>query len=252
MSTVLNPSYGLMEDTSAGKRKATILLIEDDPAIRRMLAIAFQETGLTAVEAGTGQEGIKAVAHHHPDVILLDIGLPDISGLEVVQNVRTWSMVPIIILSANGQEHLKVQCLESGADDYVTKPFGVAELMARIRVVLRRESMAQAASESPVFESGSLKVDMATRDVYIFGEKVKLTPLEYKLLITLIKHAGKIVTHRQLLAEVWGQEYVEESQYLRLYIGYLRKKLQDGASFILNEPGVGYRLLVSEPPAKLA
>ncbi len=252
MSSVLNPSYGFMEEGTGSKRKATILLIEDDPAIRRMLSIAFQDTGLTAVEAGTGQEGIKAVANHHPDLILLDIGLPDISGLEVVQNVRTWSKVPIIILSANGQEHLKVECLESGADDYVTKPFGVAELMARIRVVLRRESLAQAASESPVFELGSLRVDMATRDVSISGERVKLTPLEYKLLVTLIKHAGKIVTHRQLLAEVWGQEYVEESQYLRLYIGYLRKKLQDGASFILNEPGVGYRLLVSDPPAKLA
>ena len=250
MSTVLNPSYGLMEDTTGGKKKATILLIEDDPAIRRMLSIAFQEAGLSAVEAGTGHDGIKAVANHQPDLILLDIGLPDISGLDVVQNVRTWSKVPIIILSANGQEHLKVECLESGADDYVTKPFGVAELMARIRVVLRRESVLQMSVESPVFESGTLKVDMATREVFILGERVKLTPLEYKLLITLIKHAGKIVTHRQLLAEVWGQEYTEESQYLRLYIGYLRKKLQDGASFILNEPGVGYRLLVTEPPIK--
>jgi two-component system KDP operon response regulator KdpE len=238
-----------MEDISTGKRKANILLIEDDPTIRRMLSIAFQDSGLTAIEAGTGQDGIKAVAKYQPDLILLDIGLPDISGVDVVQNIRTWSKVPIIILSANGQEHLKVDCLELGADDYVTKPFGVAELMARIRVVLRRESLAQSADESHIFESGSLKVDMATREVFNKGDRIKLTPLEYKLLVTLIKYAGKIVTHRQLLAEVWGPDYTEESQYLRLYIGYLRKKLEDGASFILNEPGVGYRLIVSETVA---
>lgn len=236
-----------MDDTISGKRKANILLIEDDPAIRRMLCIAFQDSGLKAIEAGTGQDGIKAVAKFHPDLILLDIGLPDISGLEVVQNIRTWSKIPIIILSANGQEHLKVECLESGADDYVTKPFGVAELMARIRVVLRRESQANSSDESPVFESGSLRVDFTTREVFNRGERIKLTPLEYKLLITLIKNAGKIVTHRQLLSEVWGPDYTEESQYLRLYIGYLRKKLEDGASFILNEPGIGYRLIITDP-----
>jgi two-component system, OmpR family, KDP operon response regulator KdpE len=248
MSTLIHPNLGFMDDMIGNKRKANILLIEDDPAIRRMLSIAFQDSGLTAIEAGTGQDGIKAVARHQPDLILLDIGLPDMSGLDVVESVRSWSKVPIIILSANGQEHLKVECLECGADDYVTKPFGVAELMARIRVVLRREASAHAAEETPIFESGTLKVDMTSRDVYNRGKKVKLTPLEYKLLITLIKHAGKIVTHRQLLGEVWGPDYTEESQYLRLYIGYLRKKLEDGASFILNEPGVGYRLIVSEPP----
>jgi two-component system, OmpR family, KDP operon response regulator KdpE len=247
VSTAVSTNLGVTEDTVSGKRKANILLIEDDPAIRRMLSIAFQDSGLVAIEAGTGQDGIKAVAKNQPDLILLDIGLPDMSGLDVVESVRSWSKVPIIILSANGQEHLKVECLECGADDYVTKPFGVAELMARIRVVLRRESHAHAAAETPVFESGSLKVDMATREVFKGGKRVKLTPLEYKLLITLIKHAGRIVTHRQLLAEVWGPDYTEESQYLRLYIGYLRKKLEDGASFILNEPGVGYRLILSEP-----
>ena len=250
MTTVLDHSLENMEDAASGKKKAIILLIEDDPAIRRMLNIAFQDSGLTTVEASNGQDGIKAVAHYQPDLILLDIGLPDISGLEVVQNVRSWSKVPIIILSANGQEHLKVECLESGAEDYVTKPFGVAELMARIRVALRRENVAKTSSETPVFESGPLKVDMATREVLISGERVKLTPLEYKLLITLIKHAGKIVTHRPVLTEVWGPDYTEESQYLRLYIGYLRKKLEDGASFILNEPGVGYRLMLTEPPTK--
>lgn len=236
-----------MDDAQVSKMKATILLIEDDPAIRRMLNIAFQDTGFKAVEAENGQEGIKAVVHHQPDLVLLDIGLPDISGLEVVQNVRSWSKVPIIILSANGQEHLKVECLESGADDYVTKPFGVAELMARIRVILRREISAKSPNDTPIFESGSLRVDLASREVFIAEERIRLTPLEYKLLTTLIKHAGKIVTHRQLLTEVWGPDYTEESQYLRLYIGYLRKKLNDGASFILNEPGVGYRLLLTDP-----
>ncbi len=239
-----------MEDTKASKVKGTILLIEDDPAIRRMLNIAFQDTGLKAVEAETGNDGIKAVIHHKPDLVLLDIGLPDISGLEVVQNVRGWSKVPIIVLSANGQEGLKVQCLEQGADDYVTKPFGVAELMARIRVVLRREISAKSPSESPVFVAGNLRVDLSAREVYLGSERIRLTPLEYKLLTTLIKHAGKIVTHRQLLAEVWGPDYTEESQYLRLYIGYLRKKLSDGAACIVNEPGVGYRLTVPEAVAE--
>ncbi len=250
MIAVTNPSLGFMNEKNTVKKKANILLIEDDPAIRRMLNIAFQESGLTTIEAGTGQDGIKAAVKHQPDLVLLDIGLPDMSGLDVVQNIRTWSKMPIIILSANGQEHLKVDCLESGAEDYVTKPFGVAELMARIRVALRRGSQTQAAEESPVFESGSLKVDMSTREVFNGAERVKLTPLEYKLLVTLIKHAGKIVTHRQLLSEVWGPGYTEESQYLRLYIGYLRKKLKDGASFILNEPGVGYRLILSESSTK--
>ena len=235
-----------MDESASNKLKGSILVIEDDPAIRRMLNIAFQDTGLNAIEAENGQDGIKAVVHHQPDLILLDIGLPDISGLEVVQNVRGWSKVPIIVLSANGQEQLKVECLESGADDYVTKPFGVAELLARIRVVLRREISSKSPSESPVFVSGSLKVDLASREVFLAEERIRLTPLEYKLLTTLIKHAGKIVTHRQLLSEVWGPDYTEESQYLRLYIGYLRKKLDDGASFILNEPGVGYRLLLTD------
>lgn len=235
-----------MEDILSGKVKGTVLLIEDDPAIRRMLNIAFQDTGLKLVEAETGNDGIKAIVHNQPDIILLDIGLPDISGLEVVQNVRGWSKVPIIVLSANGQELLKVQCLESGADDYVTKPFGVAELMARIRVVLRREISAKSPSETPVFVVGNLKVDLSSREVFLGEDRIRLTPLEYKLLTTLIKHAGKIVTHRQLLAEVWGPDYTEESQYLRLYIGYLRKKLHDGASFIVNEPGVGYRLVMND------
>jgi two-component system KDP operon response regulator KdpE len=247
MITVSDPFQGLMQDNAARTGKAKILLIEDDPAIRRMLSIAFQDSGISAIEAGTGNEGIKSVALNQPDLILLDVGLPDISGLDVVKNLRTWSKVPIIILSANGQEHKKVECLEAGADDYVTKPFGVAELMARIRVVLRREAQLHANVELPVFVSGPLKVDMSSREVTVNGNRVKLTPLEYKLLITLIKHAGKIVTHRQLLAEVWGPEYTEESQYLRLYIGYLRKKLEDGVSFILNEPGIGYRLMVEEP-----
>ena len=247
MSIALNPSIETMEDPRSEKQKATILLIEDDAAIRRMLTIAFQDTPMTAIEAANGNDGIKAVAQHHPDLVLLDIGLPDMSGLEVVQNIRTWSQVPIIILSANGQENLKVQCLESGADDYVTKPCGVAELMARIRVVLRRENMTRGESESPVFEKGSLRINFATREVYSSDQKVRLTPLEYKLLVTLVAHEGRIVTHRHLLTEVWGQGYTEESQYLRLYVGYLRKKLTDGASFIVNEPGVGYRFVIPDP-----
>lgn len=227
--------------------RATVLLIEDDPAIRRLLRASFEDTGLKLVEAENGKEGVELATRKSPDLILLDIGLPDMSGLEIVQLVRGWSKIPIIMLTAQGQERVKVECLEAGADDYVTKPFGVSELIARIRATIRRSLTAASENGSSVFESGALRVDFASREVLLNGERIRVTPLEYKLLAALIRHAGKVVTHRQLLTEVWGPEYAEESQYLRLYVGYLRKKLERediGERYILNEPGVGYRFVV--------
>lgn len=230
---------------SAGDIKAQVLVIEDDPAIRKLLRASVAGTGLKLVEVESGQAGIEAAAKDQPDLILLDLGLPDMLGIEVVNTVRGWSAVPIIVLSAHGQEKLKVECLEAGADDYVTKPFGVSELIARIRVAIRRSILAQSPTGEAAFESGPLRVDLASREVTLNDERVHLTPLEYKLLTVLIRHAGKVVTHRQLLSEVWGPEYAEESQYLRLYVGYLRKKLPTPEPLIANEPGVGYRLLMS-------
>jgi len=209
-----------------------------------MLNTAFKDTSFTMTEAQTGQSGLAKVVQERPDLILLDIGLPDMSGVEIIRTVREWSNCPILMLSASGHEQIKVECLESGADDYITKPFSVNELMARLRVAHRRHLAMASPSQSSVFEAGLLRIDFAARIVWVCEEKVHLTPLEYKLLSALVKHAGKVVTHRQLLSEVWGPGYTEEWQYLRLYIGYLRKKLPSGGDLIHNEPGVGYRLVL--------
>lgn len=226
--------------------KVSVLAIEDDPAILRLLGAAFENTEYKLVEATTAKEGIEAVTKKRPDLILLDMSLPDTNGLKVIQTVRGWSHVPIVIISGHGQEEIKVAALEAGADDYVTKPFGVSELIARMRVAMRHAQLSQG-NQEPVFESGDLKIDMAGREVFVRGERLSLTPIEYKLLCALAKHAGKVVTHRQLLAEVWGEEYAEEAQYLRVYVGYLRKKIEvqpDKPALILSEPRVGYRLVV--------
>lgn len=235
-----------MESQSSSHRP-TVLAIEDDPAIRRLLRSALESEDFRLIEADTAQEGIDLITKKNPDVVLLDLGLPDRDGRTVVELVRGWSQVPIIILSGQGQEDTKVQCLESGADDYVTKPFGVSELLARVRVALRRTALAPAAGEDPIFEAAQIKLDRANRKVWVHGEEVHLTPIEYKLLCVLVQYSGKVVTHRQLLAEVWGTEYSEDSQYLRVYIGYLRRKLEpnpDSEKLLINEPRVGYRLAV--------
>lgn len=226
--------------------KATVLIVEDDPAIRRLLKAAFKDTGFDAIEAETGESGIAAAVKEQPDIILLDLGLPDVSGLQVVKTVRSWSACPIIMLSATGQEKMKVECLEAGADDYITKPFGVNELLARLRVAHRRALATISPNATSVFESGGVRVDLASREVTVNGQRIHLTPLEYKLLTALIRHAGKVVTHRQLLSDVWGPDYAEEWQYLRLYVGYLRRKIPGGQDLILNEPGVGYRLILTD------
>lgn len=224
-----------------------VLAIEDDIAIRRLLRVAFESTPYTLIDAETAQEGVDIIVKRRPELILLDLALPDVDGLEVIKTVRGWSSTPIIVISGTGKEDQKVAALENGADDYVTKPFGVAELLARMGVALRHAAGTLGQAGDAMFDAGDLRIDRSAREVTIRGERVKLTPIEYKLLLALSKHAGKVVTHRQLLIEVWGPEYSEEGQYLRVYMGYLRKKLEiqpDKPSILLNEPRVGYRLAV--------
>jgi two-component system, OmpR family, KDP operon response regulator KdpE len=223
-----------------------ILLIEDEPQIRRFLRAALTSHNYHLIEAKTGQEGIDHILQHQPAVIILDLGLPDMDGLEVTRRVREWSSTPILVLSARGQEQDKVDALDAGADDYLTKPFGVAELMARLRVALRHTARGDDDASTTSFTNGPLRVDLERQQVFIDEREVHLTPIEYRLLVTLVRHAGKILTHRQLLREVWGPAYATESQYLRVYMGQLRHKLEENPArprFLRTEPGVGYRLL---------
>lgn len=222
-----------------------ILLIEDEQEIRRFLRVSLVGHGYRLMESATGRDGVMQAASQQPDLMILDLGLPDIDGMEVIRQVRDWSHMPIIILSARGQEHQKVEALDAGADDYLTKPFSVGELIARIRVALRH--VAQSASESgePVFSVDGLRVDFVHRRVFVGDTEIHLTPIEYRLLTTLTKHAGKVITHRQLLREVWGPDSVYETHYLRVYMAQLRRKIEADAAqpqFLLTEPGVGYRL----------
>ena len=222
-----------------------ILLIEDEPQIRRFLRAALTNHNYQLIEAETGQEGIEQILQRQPALIILDLGLPDMDGLEVTRRVREWSSTPIVILSARGQEQDKVDALDAGADDYLTKPFGVAELMARLRVALRHAARGDDATTT-TFTTGPLRVDLVRQQVFIDEREVHLTPIEYKLLVTLVRHAGKVLTHRQILREVWGPGYATESQYLRVYMGQLRHKLEENPArprFLRTEPGVGYRLL---------
>jgi two-component system KDP operon response regulator KdpE len=222
-----------------------VLLIEDEPEIRRFLRTSLDAHDFDVDEAVAGHEGLRKLVEQPPDIVLLDIGLPDISGFEVIQQVRGWSSVPIIVLSARGQEADKITALDAGADDYLTKPFGVGELLARLRVALRRQARLRDTDASSVFTFGDVTVDLVRRQVTAAGQEVHLTPTEYRLLTTLIKHAGKVLTHRQLLKEVWGPDSTHETHYLRVYINQLRAKLGDNAArpaLILTEPAVGYRL----------
>ena len=226
----------------------SVVCIEDDPSIQRLLTVAFQGDKMRMFHSSSAAEGIDLVVKKRPDLVLLDMGLPDMDGLKVIETIRGWSKVPIIIVSALGDEDRKVKALEAGADDYVTKPFGINELSARIGVALRHsEALAGPSDDEAMFEAGDLRIDRAGREVWVRNERIKITPTEYKLLLTLAKYAGKVVTHRQLLSEVWGSEYSEEAQYLRVYMGYLRKKVEadpQNPVLLLNEPRVGYRLAV--------
>jgi two-component system KDP operon response regulator KdpE len=220
-----------------------VVLIEDEPQIRRFLRATLGSQGYRLFEAATGADGLVEAGSRQPDVVIVDLGLPDIDGLEVIRRLREWSTVPIIVLSARGQEADKVVALDLGADDYVSKPFGAEELLARVRVAIRHK--AGVARADAVFTSGELRVDLGRRHVFVRDQEVKLTPTEYRLLTTLVRHAGRVLTHRQLLKEVWGPNQTEEAHYLRVYMAQLRRKIEaDPAQprYLLTEPGVGYRL----------
>jgi two-component system, OmpR family, KDP operon response regulator KdpE len=224
----------------------TVLIIEDEPPIRRFLRPAIEAAGWRLLEADTGRAAILEASQSWPDVIILDLGLPDIDGLEVIRRVREWSQVPIVILSARGQEADKIKALDAGADDYVQKPFSVSELLARLRVALRRSALSHSETDQPI-TAGDIIIDLVHRQVTTQGREVHLTPIEYKLLTTLARNAGLVMTHRQLLNEVWGPGHGNESQYLRIYVRQLRQKLEPNPTqprHLLTEVGVGYRFRI--------
>ena len=220
-----------------------VLVIEDEPQMRRFLRTSLQSQGYQVVEAGTGREGLRHAAGYNPDLILLDLGLPDGDGLAVAKVLRSQRKTPIIVLSARGRDEDKVAALDLGADDYLTKPFGLGELLARMRVAQRHAYPGAAAA--PVIEAGSLRIDLERRQVYRDGTEVHLTPTEYRLLAALGREAGKVLTHRQLLEEVWGASHAGQTHYLRVYMAQLRHKLEEDAArpvLLITEPAVGYRL----------
>jgi two-component system KDP operon response regulator KdpE len=222
-----------------------VVVVEDEAQIRRFLRAALTGQGYRVFEADTGEDGLIEAASRQPDVVIVDLGLPDIDGLQVIKRLREWSTVPVIVLSARGQEPDKVAALDAGADDYLSKPFGVGELLARMRVALRHGARGARDAPDAVFTVGGLVVDQGRRRVSVGGAEVHLTPIEYRLLATLVRHAGKVMTHRQLLQEVWGPNATEHAHYLRVYMAHLRRKLEaDSAQprYLLTEPGVGYRL----------
>jgi two-component system KDP operon response regulator KdpE len=232
-----------MMKLESNKRVPVALIIDDEPQIRRLLRVTLEASGYRVCEAATGQEGLAQAAQCRAEVILLDLGLPDLEGLEVLKRLREWSRVPVIILSVRDREDDKVTALDAGADDYVTKPFNSAELLARLRAVLRH---AQPQGADAIFRSGELEVDLSARVVRRRGQEIKLTPIEYSLLRLFVAHAGKVLTHRQLLTEVWGPKAVEQTHYLRVHLAHLREKLEaDPAQpeLFITEPGVGYRLI---------
>jgi two-component system, OmpR family, KDP operon response regulator KdpE len=221
---------------------ARILVVDDEAPIRRSLKVNLETRGYTLDTAETGEKAIMAFENRRPDLLILDLLMPGMGGIGVIRKLRPVSAIPIIVLSALGEEAQKVEALEAGADDYMTKPFGMEELFARIRSLLRRA--AGAMSAAPVFIAGDLLVNFDRREVSLEGQLVKLTPTEYDLLKYMIEHAGKVLTHRMLLQEVWGEAYVDEAQYLRVFVGQLRKKIEKlpgRPRFILTDPGVGYR-----------
>ena len=228
------------------KSAHSALIIDDEKQIRRLLRIALEGAGHQVYEAETGQGGLTEIVNRRPDIVLLDLGLPDMEGVKVLRRLREWSDVPVLILSVRDDAEEKVAALDAGADDYVTKPFDTAELLARVRVAKRR-SLTEAGE--PVFNSGSLCVDFSARQVMLAGVEIKLTPTEYSLLRVLVQNAGKVVTHRQLLRTVWGEKAESQAQYLRVYVTHLRKKLQTNAnasSLIKTEVGIGYRLSIEK------
>jgi two-component system KDP operon response regulator KdpE len=222
---------------------ARVLLVEDEAQIRRFVRIAVEAEGCAVVEAGSVGEGLAAAGSSEPDLAIIDLGLPDGNGIDFIRELRTWSTLPILILSARAEENDKIDALDAGADDYLTKPFGVGELRARLRALLRRRER-PAAAASPLLEFGSIAIDLAQRQVARAGTVVHLTPIEYRLLTMLVSHPGQVLTQRKLLRDIWGPAYVESSHYLRVYVGHLRQKLEDDPTqprHLLTETGVGYR-----------
>jgi two-component system KDP operon response regulator KdpE len=232
-------------------KKTHILVVDDEPQIGRMLKTQLTARGYEVDHVASGNDALLAVGDEPPDLILLDVGLPDMSGVEVCQRLREWSAVPIIFLTVRDEEKIKVQALDVGGDDYVTKPFGIPELLARVRAILRRKQE-QPSTQSAVFESGDLKVDFTARRVTVNEDEVRLTPTEYELLRLFILHADKTLTHRQLLAQIWGPESTKETQYLHVFIRQLRRKLEPDPAkprHFVTEPGVGYRFRTQTAPA---
>jgi len=222
-----------------------LLVIDDEPQMLRFLRASLATHGYRLCEAQTAADGVAQAAARAPDVILLDLGLPDGDGIEVARQLREWCRTPIIVLSARDREPDKIAALDAGADDYLTKPFSVGELLARLRVALRHAAQTAAGNQQSEFVSGDLRVDLAARRVVVRDADVHLTPTEYRLLTTLVRHAGRVVTHRQLLSEVWGAAHAGRTHYLRVFMGQLRAKIEVDAArpkLLLNEPGVGYRL----------
>jgi two-component system KDP operon response regulator KdpE len=222
-----------------------VLVVDDEPALLRAVRAALTARSYDVATVGTGQAAIDAIALAPPDLVVLDLGLPDLDGIEVCRRVREWSDVPIVVLSAEGSEARKVQALDEGADDYVTKPFSTAELLARIRVALRHRKDTSSPDDEAVLRVGDLQVDLARHTVDVDGRRVELTPKEFAFLALLARWPGRVLTHRTILQEVWGPEYGSESQYLRVYASQLRKKLDDDPTQprLITEPGVGYRLV---------
>jgi two-component system, OmpR family, KDP operon response regulator KdpE len=225
-----------------------LLLIEDDPQFQMLLSTTLESQDYQVLATATGQEGLIAARNRQPSVLILDLGLPDIDGQEVIRRLRKWSEVPIIVLSARNQESEITKALDNGADDYLTKPLSTAVLVSRIKALLRRVAKLPGGTQE-VFQAGELKIELTKRRVYVGGQEVNLTPIEFKLLCVLVRHAGLVVTHRQLLEKVWGPSYIEHSHYLRTYMGQLRHKLESDPArpqYLLTEAGVGYRLYEGE------
>jgi two-component system, OmpR family, KDP operon response regulator KdpE len=224
---------------------ALVLVVDDEPQTRRFLRATLKNRGFEVVEASSGIQALEEAAARKPDLVLLDLGLPDLDGVHVTQKLRQWSFVPIIVLSVRDREDDKIEALDAGANDYLTKPFGSGELLARMRVALRPTSRAQDSLPSPLFSTGDLRVDLGKRHVSVAGNEITLTPTEYELLSVLIRSAGKVITHRALLKEVWGPAYADRVQYLRVFMAQLRRKLEPDhvrPRYLVTVPGVGYRI----------
>lgn len=254
------PALGAMPLARRHGPKPKVLVIDDELPIRRLLRASLEAQGLEVEEATSARAGLQHAAQDPPDLIILDLGLPDGDGLEVTRQIRSWSQIPIVILSARGQESDKVAALDAGADDYLTKPFGLAELNARLRVALRHAAMRVSPDAPPVYEctidGRTLRVDLSSREVLVWDSpsqsrsRIKLTPHEYRLLEILVRYAGRVLTHKQLLEQVWGPEHAHDVQYLRVYAGQLRRKIEKNPAlpnFLITEPGVGYRMRSDEP-----